>query len=336
MKNWYTITNKGDAGPAEISIFGPIGNTWDGEGVTASKFIKDFKAIKSQDVTITVNSPGGSLFDGLAIYTAMAASGKNITAKVMGLAASAASLIVMAAGKITMPKNTHLMVHKAGNGVWGNADDMRKMADVMDSLDESIAATYSARTGKPIEDIKTMLDSGDTWLTADQAVEMGFADEATDLVTATALFDLDSLPEAVRNSLRPPVATPPAPAPADAALTDQIQAMATAAGLGPLAGVFALDPAVTDAPTAQRAIDAAKSIVAYAKLAGQEDRAEPLIRARKTVDEARSVLASNLAAVDESSYIDTAPKAKPIAAADQFTVSGLWNDILAMQAGSKK
>lgn len=339
MKNWYTITNKGDAGPAEISIFGPIGNTWDGEGVTASKFIKDFKAIKSQDVTITVNSPGGSLFDGLAIYTAMASSGKTITAKVMGLAASAASLIVMAASKITMPKNTHLMVHKAGNGVWGNADDMRKMAEVMDSLDQSIAATYAARTGKSIEDIKAMLDSGDTWLTADQAVEMGFADEATELVMATAMFDIDSLPEAVRASLQPPpVVVLPAPVipTAATALADDIQALATSAGLGTLASVFALDPAVTDLPTAQLAIDAAKSIQAYAKLAGQEDRADPLIRARKTVAEARAVLASNQARVDESTYIDTAPKAKPIAAADNFSVSGLWNDIKAMQAGSKK
>lgn len=337
MKNWYTITNKAE-GPAEISIFGPIGNTWDGEGVTASKFIKDFKAIKSQDVTITVNSPGGSLFDGLAIYTAMASSGKTITAKVMGLAASAASLIVMAASKISMPKNTHLMVHKAGNGVWGTADDMRKMAEVMDSLDQSIAATYSARTGKPIEDIKAMLDSGDTWLTADQAVEMGFADEATELVTATALFDLDSLPEAVRASLQPPPVVLPAPVVtlAATALADDIQALATAAGLGALASVFALDPAVTDLPTAQLAIDAAKSIQAYAKLAGQEERADPLIRARKTVAEARAVLASNQARVDESTYIDTAPRAKPVAAADNFSVSGLWNEIKALQAGSKK
>lgn len=336
MKNWYTITNKAD-GPAEISIFGPIGNTWDGEGVTASKFIKDFKAIKAQDVTITVNSPGGSLFDGLAIYTAMASSGKNITAKVMGLAASAASLVVMAASKISMPKNTHLMVHKAGNGVWGTADDMRKMAEVMDSLDQSIAATYSARTGKPIEDIKAMLDSGDTWLTADQAVEMGFADEATELVTATAMFDLDSLPENVRASLQPPPVVLPAPAPAAATvLAEDIHALATAAGLGPLACVFALDPEVIDLPTAQLAIDAAKSIQAYAKLAGQEDRADPLIRARKTVAEARAVLASNQARVDESTYIDTAPKAKPVAAADNFSASGLWNDIKAMQARSTK
>jgi ATP-dependent Clp protease protease subunit len=103
MKNWYTITNKAN-GPAEISIFGPIGNTWDGEGVTAAKFIKDFRAIKADDVTLTINSPGGSLFDGLAIYTALAASGKNITAKVMGLAASAASVILMAASASRCPR----------------------------------------------------------------------------------------------------------------------------------------------------------------------------------------------------------------------------------------
>ena len=133
MKNWYTITAKA-SGPAEVAIVGPLGNTWDGEGVTAATFIKDFKAIKAQDVTLTVNSPGGSLFDGLAIYTAMAASGKNITAKVLGLAASAASLLLMAAQKIQMPKNTHLMIHKAGGGKFGNADDMRAMAAVLDSL----------------------------------------------------------------------------------------------------------------------------------------------------------------------------------------------------------
>lgn len=336
MKNWYTITNKAD-GPAEISIFGPIGNTWDGEGVTAAKFIKDFKAIKADDVDLTVNSPGGSLFDGLAIYTAMASSGKNITGKVMGLAASAASLALMACKTISMPKNTHLMVHKSNNGVYGNADDMTKMAAVMASLDESIAATYSARTGKPIEDIKAMLDSGDTWLSADQAVEMGFADVATDLVTATAMFDLDSLPEAVRNSLRPPPVVVVPPAAVDTlSLAAEIHALAAEAAMAHLAAVFALDPAVTDRATAQLAIDAAKSIQAYAKLAGQDDRAEPLIRARKTVAEARAVLASNQARVDESTYIDTAPRAKPIAAADNFSGSGLWNDIKAMQAGSKK
>ena len=331
MKNWYSITNKGEVS-AEIKIFGPIGNTWDGEGVTAAKFIKDFQAIKAQDITLSVNSPGGSLFDGITIYTAMAASGKTITAKVMGLAASAASLIVMAASKISMPKNTHLMVHKAGQVAFGNADELRAAADVLDTLDESIANTYAARTGKPVDEIKAMLDKGDTWLNADQAVELGFADEATELVTVTAEFDLAALPDHIRAAMQPAVVAPAAPA-----LTDQILAMAKDAGLEALASVFALDPAVNDAVSAQAVIAAAKDIQAYAKLAGQDDRAEPLIRARKTVAEARAILASNEAKVDESTYIDTAPKSKPAKTADD-TVSptNLWTQIHAMQAGSKK
>lgn len=336
MKNWYTITNKAN-GPAEISIFGPIGNTWDGEGVTAATFIKDFKAIKANDVTLTINSPGGSLFDGLAIYTALASSGKNITAKVMGLAASAASVILMAAKRIEMPKNTHQMAHKASGGVYGTAEEMREMADVVDSLDRSIIATYAARSGKPEDEIKNLLDKGDLWLTADQAVEMGFADAATELVKVTAEFDMAELPEAVRNSLRPP--EPPAPAPqpaAPVALATQIEALAKTAGLEVYAGVFALDPKVTDAASAQAAIQAALDIREFARVANQSDRADALIRARKTADEARAILMSNEAAVDESTFVDTTPPAKPSKPADDFSTTNLWTQINAMKAGSKK
>jgi ATP-dependent Clp endopeptidase proteolytic subunit ClpP len=335
MKNWYTITNKA-SGPAEISIFGPIGNTWDGEGVTAAKFIKDFKAIKSDDVMLTVNSPGGSLFDGLAIYTAMAASGKNITAKVMGLAASAASLLVMAAKRIEMPKNTHLMIHKAGNVTFGNADDMRAMASVLDSLDASIAATYAARSGKPEDEIKAMLDKGDTWLTADEAVKLGFADEATELVKVTAEFDMAELPEAVRASLQPEPAPASQPV-VSASLAAQIEVLAKAAGLEAFTAVFALDPTIKDAVSAQAAITAAGEIQQYAKLANQAERAEPLIRARKSVDEARAILMSNEAKVDESTYIDTAPPVKPTPKpAEPFSTTTLWTQINANKAGSKK
>ena len=333
MKNWYTITNKA-SGPAEVSIVGPIGNTWDGEGVTAATFIKDFKAIKAQDVTLTVNSPGGSLFDGLAIYTAMAASGKNITAKVLGLAASAASLLIMAAKRIEMPKNTHLMIHKAGGGKFGNADDMRAMANVLDSLDASIAATYAARSGQSEDAIMAMLDQGDTWLTADEAVKLGLANEATELVKVTAEFDLAELPEAIRASMQPPEPTP-APA-APAALAVHIEAAAAAAGLGEFSAVFALDPKVTDQTTAKAAIEAALEIREFARVANQAERADPLIRARKTPDEARAILMANEAAVDEATFIDTAPAAKPIKPVDDFKTTNLWNQINAMQAGSKK
>lgn len=335
MKNWYTITNAAK-GPTVVEIMGPIGNTWDGEGVTAQKFIKDFKAIKGDEVILNVNSPGGSLFDGLAIYTAMAASGKKITAKVMGVAASAASLLIMAAQKIQMPKNTHLMIHKAGGGKYGNADDMRAMADVLDSLDKSIAATYAARTGKSEDDVMALLNQGDTWLTAEDAVKQGFADEATELVKVTAEFDMAELPEAVRASLQP---EPPAPAPqpaAPTALATQVEAAAKAAGLEAYAGVFALDPKVTDLASAQATIQAALDIREFARVANQADRADALIRARKTPDEARAVLMSNEAAVDESTFVDTTPPAKPSKPADNFSTTNLWNQINAMKAGSKK
>lgn len=342
MKTWYTITNKAGA-PAEVSIFGPIGNTWDGEGVTARQFITDFQAVEAKDVTLVVNSPGGSLFDGIAIYNALASSGKNITAKVMGVAASAASLVVMAASKITMPKNSHMMVHKASWGAWGNADDLSAAVAVLNGLDASIIATYAARTGKPEADIKALLDQGDVWMSADEAVAAGFANEATELVGVTALFDLDKLPANVQASLRPPVAVvPPTPAPPAAAavpLADEILALATAAGLADLASVFALNPSVTDKATAQAAIAAAKDIKAYATLAGQAERGEPLIRAGKTVAEARVILASNQARVDESTFIDTAPPARKPASNTggdpaALGTTELWNRIKAMQAGS--
>lgn len=340
MKNWYTITNAAKAGaPAEISIFGPIGNTWDGEGVTARQFIADFQAIDAKEVTVSINSPGGSLFDGIAIYTAMAGSGKTITAKVMGIAASAASVIAMAASKITMPKNTQMMVHKAAWGAWGNADDLTAMVQVLNILDASIVATYAARTGRPEAEIKALLDTGDVWMSADEAVAAGFANEATELVGVTALFDTAKLPVNVQAMFKPPV-TAPATA-AGAPLAAEIEALATAAGLAPFASVIALDPSVVDVATAQAAIDAAKQIQAYAKLAGQDDRADPLIRARKTVPEARAILASNQAVIDQATYIDTSPPArKPAPAATATGLEGgttaLWKQINAMQAGSKK
>lgn len=339
MKNWYTITNKA-SGPTEIAIFGPIGNTWDGEGVTAAKFIKDFKAIKGDDITLTINSPGGSLFDGLAIYTALAASGKNITAKVMGLAASAASVILMAAKRIEMPKNTHQMAHKASGGVFGTAEEMRAMATVVDSLDASIVATYAARSGKSEDEIKALLDKGDYWMSADEAVAAGFADEATELVKVTAEFDMAELPEAVRASLQPmPVVPEPTPTPTSGpvALAVQIEAAAKAAGLGEFTAVFALDPKITDAASAKLAIEAALEIKEYARVANQVEHAEPLIRARKTPDEARAILMANEVAVDEATFINTAPATNPAKPAEPaFKTTNLWNQINAMQAGSTK
>lgn len=342
MKSWYSITAKGESA-AEIAISGPIGATWDGEGVTARKFIEDFKAIKAPNVTLLVGpSPGGSLFDGLAIYTVLAASGKNITAKVLGFAASAATLPLMAAKRIEMPKNSHLMVHKSGTGVAGNADDLRAMAEVLDTLDNSIAATYAARSGKPVEDIKAMLDQGDTWLSADEAVEMGFADEATELVTVTAQFDTSQLPDAVRAALAPAAPAAPEPAPAAAALPESLAAalesLAAQAGVQAYLPNLAVDPRITDAASATNVVAEARDIAAFARIAGFEAEAGKLIASRVGLAQAKATLLDMRAAADEHTVIDTAPPPlKPKASAEaEFSVSAIWDDIKAMKAGSTK
>lgn len=293
MKNWYTITAKGET-TAEVAILGPIGNSWDGEGVTARQFIEDFRAITQQNVTLSVNSPGGSLFDGITMYTAMAGSGKNITAKVMGIAASAASIVLMAAKKITMPKNTHMMVHKAGWIAMGNADEMRATADVLDGLDASIIATYAARTGKPETEIKALLDTGDVWMSADEAVAAGFADEATELVRVTAAFDIASLPPQARAAFEAAAdVTQPA------ALADQISAAATAAGFGEHAAVFALCPTLADA---QARINDAREIVALCQVLKVQDKAAGYIAAGKTCADVRNAIATERAALDEQTH----------------------------------
>jgi ATP-dependent Clp protease protease subunit len=341
MKNWYHITNKAE-GPASVEIVGPIGNTWDGEGMTARQFIRDFKAISANDVTLTINSPGGSLFDGLAIYSVMAASGKNITGRVLGLAASAASLVLMACNRIEMPKNTHLMVHKGSTGAWGNADELREAADVMDTLDKSIAATYAARTGKPAEEITALLNQGDVWMTADEAVAAGFADAATDLVKVTAAFDLDKLPEAVRASLAPePAPAPPTPAAPPQPAAWGPEALATLveqAGLTPHMQAFAADATIVDAATATQALADAKAIKAYAQLVGKPDAANRLIRQRVSVPEARAELARALQAEDDKTLVNTAPPpgAGAVPPGPSLNVPQLWTEIMALQAGSKK
>ena len=134
--------------------------------------------------------------------------------------------------------------------------------------------------------------------------------------------------------MQPPEPTP-APA-APAALALQIETAAKAAGLGEFSAVFALDPKVVDQATAKAAIEAALEIREFARVANQTERADPLIRARKTPDEARAILMANEAAVDESTYIDTAPTARPIKPVVEFKTTNLWNQINAMQAGSQK
>ena len=185
MKKFFAFTNSGAT--ATLHIFDVIG-LW---GLQAADFRAELDKAPGKALNVEINSPGGDVFVGLAIYNMLKASGKTIKVKVMGVAASAASLIAMAGDSISMPKNTFMMVHSAASGTAGRgtAEDHRTAADLLDKIGQSLTAIYSSRTGMAESEVKEML-SVDTWLDADDALKKGFATEVTEEIKATASFDV--------------------------------------------------------------------------------------------------------------------------------------------------
>lgn len=175
MKSWYTIKNKANA-TASIAIHDEIG-MW---GVSAKQFIDDVKALgEVNTIYLSIHSPGGSVFDGLAIYNILAYHPAKIYAKVEGIAASAASFILMAADDIAMPEDSFLMIHNTWGGAVGGAEDLRDMADLLDKLQVQIANIYQKRTGLAVQEILDMM-AAETWMNAAEAHKLGFADQVTD------------------------------------------------------------------------------------------------------------------------------------------------------------
>lgn len=172
---------------AEIRIDGVIGGDWLNEDpVTAKQFAKDLKALgKPKALDIYINSPGGSVFDGSAIYSQLKRHTAQKTVYVEGIAASIASMIAMAGDEIVIPENAYLMIHRASSVTIGNAADMRKSADVLETLESGIVAAYVAKTGRDAAEINEMM-AEETWLTGPEAVALGFADRTTYAIPATA------------------------------------------------------------------------------------------------------------------------------------------------------
>jgi ATP-dependent Clp endopeptidase proteolytic subunit ClpP len=174
MKKWYKIEAKADK--AEIWIYEAIGeDIWTGGGVTAKKFQKELAEIKASQIDLHINSPGGSVFDGVTIYNLIKQHPANVTTYIDGIAASIASVVALAGNTVTMAENAIYMIHNPFGGVMGNASDMRKFADVLDKIGGTMVSTYAEKTGKPDDEIRALMDE-ETWMTADEAMEFGFVD----------------------------------------------------------------------------------------------------------------------------------------------------------------
>ena len=165
---------------ATISIFDVIGEDgWTGGGVTAKRISAALRSIGNRDVIVRINSPGGDMFEGIAIYNLLRAHPARVTVEVLGWAASAASVIAMAGDVIRMGLGSFMMVHNAWGMVIGNRHDMREAASLFDGFDAAIADIYQARTGMKRADIEQLMDA-ETFMAAAQTVEYGFADVVDD------------------------------------------------------------------------------------------------------------------------------------------------------------
>ncbi len=182
MKPSIKFTAKKHA--AEIIIYGDIG--WD---ITAKEFSDELKALGDvKDITVRINSFGGDVFDGVAIYSRLIDSGAKITVFIDGIAASAASVIAMAGKEIHIAEAGFVMIHDAWTMAMGNAADLIKTAARLEAVSEQIAGIYQRRTGLELANIREMMAT-ETEFNATEAVEFGFATEIFEAERLAAKYD---------------------------------------------------------------------------------------------------------------------------------------------------
>lgn len=199
-KKPFEIINKGET-VSEILIYSQIGSSFWEEGITAKAFAEELKKIPAsvKEIHLRVNSPGGSVFEGMSIYENLRAQktkqGRKIVAYVDGIAASIASIIIMAADEIVVGDGSMIMIHKPMAGVFGNSMELERNISILDKIEEQMISIYAKKTGQSRLEISKAL-AEETWYTSDEAVDLGMADskfkaEQTLTLVASALDKAD-------------------------------------------------------------------------------------------------------------------------------------------------
>ena len=299
MKNWYSICALNDG--AEISIYDEIG----AYGVSAKAFLADLgKLPHKAPLTLRLNSPGGSVFDAVAIYNALSRHSGTVTVSIDGIAASAASYIAMAGDEIIMPENAFLMIHDPSGMVMGTASDMRSMAEALDKIGASLLRGYAAKSGKPEKDVAKLM-AKETWLDAAEALDMGFADTMAEPVKMAASFDVSRFhntpPEIIEaaEAKDEPITVEPEPDASPVGETDP-------------------DPATIRS----EAMAYAKTVVDLCRLAGQPQMAAGFLSAETSLEDIRKALIDARAA-DDPDISSTHPQPGPAPQAKP------WGDVIA-------
>ena len=175
---FWSFRNDTSTGSGQLYLYGIIeSESWWGDEITPKQFQSDLAALGDiSQLDVFINSDGGDVFAGQAIHSMLKRHPANVTVYIDGLAASIASVIAMAGNKVVMPRNAMMMVHNPWTWGMGNSQDFRSLADELDKIRESLIAAYQDKSGMTEDDITALLDA-ETWLTAEEAVSYGLADE---------------------------------------------------------------------------------------------------------------------------------------------------------------
>jgi ATP-dependent protease ClpP protease subunit len=309
---WFSV--RAQTPGAEIAIYDEIGAF----GIPAKAFLDELKALGPQDVTLRINSPGGSVFDGVAIYNALKRHDGRVTVRVDGLAASIASMIAMAGDEVVMPANAMLMLHDPSGLVMGTAADMRGMADALDKMKAGMVGAYRDKSGRDDAEIEALMHA-ETWLTADEAIDLGFADRIEEPVRMAAHFDLSRFqhpppqlaaianqdqetdmpdPKKTRAGKMPPVADDPTPTDET---TEESPSSEAPQAAEPTAQVIDLDG--IRAEERQATLAYVREVHELCALAGRDGQAATFIAKATPVAQVRRALLEARAAEDEATAI---------------------------------
>jgi ATP-dependent protease ClpP protease subunit len=302
MASWYAIRARGTG--AEVAIYDEIG----AYGVSAKGFLAELGALpEGTPVDLRLNSPGGSVFDAVAIHNALKRHAGPVTVWIDGIAASAASYIAMAGDEIVMPENAFLMIHDPAGLVMGTAEDMRAMAEALDKVKGSLVSGYAAKSGRTTEEVSRLM-SAETWFDASDAVAQGFADRLVEPVRIAANFDIGRfrnappvLVEQVEAELEPGAEPDDAEVEAnedtdDATGGDEVEdAEEELAAASDTSEPPAETPPPSGSPPDPSAIRAeaighARAVVDLCRLAGQPQMAGRFLETDASLDEVRAAL----------------------------------------------
>lgn len=187
-----------DSTPDALTIYGVIGDDWYGEGITVKRVDAALQAIGDKPVTVYINSPGGDMFEGLAIYNRLREHSQTVTTKVVGLAASAASLIAMAGAERQVAASAFLMIHNCWTWLAANRHGLRSAADDMQEFDTAMAELYAETSGQQVDDIVALMD-GETFIRGKRAIELGLA---TSLLAADEMVEQETDSTAQASALK--------------------------------------------------------------------------------------------------------------------------------------